>query len=233
MSSSSPARLQRQKAFVEIGGRDLPRTVGTLGDVRGPERQRGRRQVAGRVGMGDRAADRATVADRGIPDVARRVGEQRDMLGEQRRRLDVAVPRERTDGDVVAGVADVREVGDPADVDEHGRLSEAQLHQRQQAVPAGKKLGVVAVLAGEADRLLGARRPDIVERGGDHCDLLASLGWCGGGSCGDTRVFAEVRRCRVGVRRALFRGSPSRRSTGSPASARRSRRGRRGRRRWR
>ena len=74
----------------------------------------------------------------------------------------------RADGDVVAGVADVRQVGDAADVDEHARLGEAQLHQRQQAVAAGEELGIVAVLADEADRLVGGAGTDVVEGGRNH-----------------------------------------------------------------
>ena len=75
---------------------------------------------------------------------------------------------QRADGDVVAGVADVRQVGESADVDEHARLGEAQLHHRQQAVPAGEELGLVAVLADEADGLLGRSGADVVECCGDH-----------------------------------------------------------------
>ena len=75
---------------------------------------------------------------------------------------------ERADGDVVAGVADVRQVAEAADVDEHARLREAQLHQRQQAVAAGEELGVVAVLADEADGLVGGTGTDVVEGGGNH-----------------------------------------------------------------
>ena len=84
----------------------------------------------------------------------RRRGQERHLLLEQVGRLEVAVAGERADGDVVAAVADVRQVGQPADVDEHRRLGEPQLHQRQQRVPAGEELGVVAVLgrAGEAPR---------------------------------------------------------------------------------
>ena len=83
---------------------------------------------------------------------------------------------ERADGDVVAVLADVGKVGEPADVDEHGGLGEAQLHQRQQAVPTGEELGVVTVLASEAHRFLGARRSDVVERCGDHCPSPSGVG---------------------------------------------------------
>ena len=68
----------------------------------------------------------------------------------------------------------------PADVDEHARLGQAQLHQRQQAVAAGEELGVVAVLADQADRLLGRPGPHVVERGGDHDGSVCRVGgWRG------------------------------------------------------
>ena len=64
----------------------------------------------------------------------------------------------------------------PSDVDEHARLGQAQLHQRQQAVAAGEELGVLAVLADEADRLFGRAGPDVVEGGGDHDAAPCSSG---------------------------------------------------------
>ena len=139
-----------EEALVEVGGGDLPRPVRALGDVRRAEGERRGGQVGRRIGVGDRAADRAAVAHLRIADLAGRVGEQRDVLGQHVGALDVHVPRQRPDGDVVAGVTDVGQVAQPADVDQHGRLGQPQPHQRQQAVPAGEELGLVAVLADEA-----------------------------------------------------------------------------------
>ena len=96
--------------------------------------------------MGDRPADRAAVAHLRITDLAGGVGEQRDVLGQHVGALDVHVPCQRADGDVVAGVTDVGQVAQPADVDQHGWLGQPQPHQRQQAVPAGEELGLVPVL---------------------------------------------------------------------------------------
>ena len=110
VSSSSSAQRRGEEALVEVGGGDLARAVRALGDVGRAERQRRRRQVGRRVGVGDRPADRAPVAHLRVADVAGRVGEQRDVLGEHVGLLDVHVPGERADGDVVAGVADVRQV---------------------------------------------------------------------------------------------------------------------------
>jgi hypothetical protein len=78
------------------------------------------------------------------------------------------VAGERTDGDVVAGVADVRQVAEAADVDEDGRLGQAQLHERQQAVAAGEELGLVPVLGDQRDRFVGRAGADVVELGRDH-----------------------------------------------------------------
>ena len=142
-----------EEALEEVGRRDLAGAVRALRHVGGTERQRVGGQVARRVAVGDRATDRAAVTHLRIADVAGRMGEQRHVLGEHRALLDVHVPRHRADRDVVAGVADVRQVGQPADVDQHARLGEPQLHERQQAVPTGDELGVLAVLADEADRL--------------------------------------------------------------------------------
>ncbi len=109
--------------------------------------------------MGERAADGAAVTDLRVADLAGGVGEQRDVLLEQGRRLDVHVAGEGADRDVVAGVADVRQVAQASDVDQHARLGEAQLHHRQQAVAAGDELGLVTVFADEADRLARPIRP--------------------------------------------------------------------------
>ena len=120
--------------------------------------------------MSDRTADRAAVTYLRIADVAGSMRQQRHVLGKDRTGLDVHVAGERANRDVVAGVADVRQVGDATDVDQDARLGEAQLHQRQQAVPAGQKLGVLTMLADEADCLFGGTGTDVIEGGGNHAD---------------------------------------------------------------
>ena len=87
--------------------------------------------------------------------------------------LEVPVPGEGADGDVVAGVADVGEIAQAADVDQHRRRRQPQLHEREQRVAAGEQLGVVAVLTEQADRLVGRVGPLVVERGRDHAGLPA------------------------------------------------------------
>ena len=84
------------------------------------------------------------------------------------------MPRERTDRHVVTVVADVRQIAQAADVDQHRRCGQAQLHERQQRVAAGQQLGVVAVLGQEGDRVVGRVGPDVVEQGGDHFPARAA-----------------------------------------------------------
>lgn len=91
------------------------------------------------------------------------------MLGEHGRLLHVHVPGERADGDVVAGVLDVRQVLHVADVDEHSRLGEAQFHERDEAVAARQEFRFVAVLADERDGFLRGTGPLVLERCGNHC----------------------------------------------------------------
>ena len=69
--------------------------------------------------------------------------------------LQVVMTRERADGHVVAAVADVRQVGQPADVDEHGRCRQPQLHERQQRVATREQLGVVTVLLQQLHGVIG------------------------------------------------------------------------------
>ena len=69
---------------------------------------------------------------------------------------------------VVAGVARRTRGRQAADVDEHRRGRQPQLHQRQQRVAAGEELGVVAVLGEQRDRFVDRVGAGVGERGGDH-----------------------------------------------------------------
>ncbi len=64
--------------------------------------------------------------------------------------LELEVPRARTDGDLVALDPHVGQLLDTGDVDEHRGHGQPQLHDRQQRVPTGQDLGVLAVLASAA-----------------------------------------------------------------------------------
>ena len=155
-------RLQRrfEQALEELGRGDLPVPGWPAGDQRGVQGQDDRGQVGRGIAVRQRAADRAAVPDLRVADLAGRVRQQRDGLGQQRGVLQVAVPGQRADRDVPGRVADVAQLAQPGHIDEHLGLGQPQLHQRQQRVAAGQELGLVAVLGGQRQRLVhrgGAR----------------------------------------------------------------------------
>ena len=73
-----------------------------VGDDRRAERQRRGGIVGGRIVVGERAADRAAVAHRGIADAAGERGERRDGGFDDRAVGDVGVAGHRADHDRVA-----------------------------------------------------------------------------------------------------------------------------------
>ena len=147
-----------EEAGEEVVDRDLAR-AGRAGDhERHAQREHGRRQVGRRVGVHERAADRAAVADLPVADETRHVRQQRHPLGQQRGVHDVGMTGGRADRDVAVVLADVGQLRDAGDVDEDGRGGEPQLHHRQQRMAAGDELGVVAVLGQRRERRLDRRR---------------------------------------------------------------------------
>ena len=94
-------------------------------DHRVVQGQAERRQVAGRIGMGDRPADRAAVADLHVADVGD--GLDRDL---QRGRVeDLGIGRQRADLVAAVGLRpDAPELVEAADVDERVGARQPQLH---------------------------------------------------------------------------------------------------------
>ncbi len=104
--------------------------------------------------------------------------------------LEIVMPSECTDGDVVAAVAYVRQVAQPTDVDQHRRRRQPQLHQGQQRVTAGQQLGVLAVLPEQLHGVIGRLGPHVVEAGRDHRDFAS---WMSDHSrCGDAGISTSV-----------------------------------------
>jgi hypothetical protein len=73
------------------------------------------------------------------------------------------VRRRRADDDRVSLLPNPGEPRDAANVDEVRGLREAQLEDRDQAVPAGQQLRVVAVAAEELQRVVDRRGRVILE----------------------------------------------------------------------
>src|SRR5262249_41764140 len=88
----------------------------------------------------------------------------------------VAMPGQRPDRDHVTLVADVGQVAEPADVDEHVGHGEPQLHQRQQRVATRQELRILACVGGEAQRLVRAASTRVGKGGRDQEAFLSAGG---------------------------------------------------------
>ena len=120
------------------------------------------------IAMCERAADRPAVTHLRIADLTRCVRRRSGSARGGATRAATSLCRVSAPIAIVSAVlADVREVGEPADVDEERRPGEAELHRRQERVPAGEQLRVLP-LAEELDRVLGALGDLVVERSRDH-----------------------------------------------------------------
>ena len=115
-----------EHAREELRGRDHPLSTGAVGDELGTESEHHRWHVRRRVAVRERAAERAAVTHLRVADLARRVRDDRAVLGEQAVGGDGGVTGERADRDVRAAVADVVEVGHATYIDEFRRARDAQ-----------------------------------------------------------------------------------------------------------
>ena len=118
-----------------------------------------------RIGLAQRPADRAPVAHDRIGDHTLGVVQHREVLAGDRRRQEVGVAGHRADDEVVAVDGDRAELaGQIVDVDQVLRPGEAELHHRQQAVPAGDHARLRAELLEERDRMVDAGGTFVGER---------------------------------------------------------------------
>ena len=103
------------------------------------ERGQRDRQLGGRVGVGDRAADRAAVADRRVGDVGDGAGEQRPATRDDARALERRLAGERADAQRPARPPHGREVVDPVEVHDRRRAREAEVEQRHERLAARER----------------------------------------------------------------------------------------------
>jgi hypothetical protein len=142
--------------------------------------------VVGGIAVGEVSADRGLVADEGVGDHRRGVGEDRILRADEVRALEHAFARAPADLERPALLHHVLEPGDPPDVHEMGGLAQPELEEGQQALPTGQHLRVVAVL-GEQGHGFGQRSGGVVvERRRDHGALLP-LGSLNGTKAGTRR----------------------------------------------
>jgi hypothetical protein len=153
--------------------RDRPLAVGAVRDEVGVQCEQHRGEVRRGVAVRDGAADRAAVADLRVADELRRprehgAGALQDGVGDQLR-----VSSQRADRDAVAVVADVAELVEPAEVDEHRRPRDPELHRRDERVPAGEQLRVL-VASERLDRVVDGGGAVVLEGRRDHALALAA-----------------------------------------------------------
>ena len=117
--------------------------------------------------MAEVAAEGAAVAHRVVRDGFISFRQQRAARPDQRRMLDVVVPGERADGDAVAILPDVAQVGDAVDVDQAGGLDEPEIHHGNQAL-AARQNARVGVVGERLQRVVDARSPQVAEWCGFH-----------------------------------------------------------------
>ncbi len=133
-------------------------------------------------------------------DVADDAGSAR---GRARWFVDLAMGRPGADRQVVVRLDDAVQAGDVADVDEQRRLRQSELDQRQEAVAAGQQLRLALPILEDPQRLVQARRTDVVELAGNHALRPSSplrRGRCRpvqpgrAQSCGDDRGPGRIRQ---------------------------------------
>ena len=91
--------------------------------------------------------ERAHLPDYGIGNDPRHVSKQAPAtLVDPRRAFDVAVARNRADGQRITVRADVAQLADRVDVHDNGRTREAKPHGRDEALPACQHARVGAML---------------------------------------------------------------------------------------
>ena len=117
----------------------------------GTQRHRDGRQFRCRIGMRKIAADGAAVADLRMRDMRQSLADQGKQSGKGRVALQRLVARQRPNSRALPNTVQGL---DPVDVDQDRRPSEAKIHCRDQALPAGQEFRLVAMLRLQRQRLL-------------------------------------------------------------------------------
>ncbi len=131
--------------------------------------------ISGGVGVSERTAEGATMANLWVTDLGGGVRQQRRMFSDEIAGLDGPVLGQRADGEMIAGIVDVGQVIEAADVDHHRRVGETKLHHGKQRVATGHEFRLVTVLGESSQRLIGRTGPDIVERDRNHFEPPAAV----------------------------------------------------------
>jgi hypothetical protein len=142
--------------------------------VGGAESNHHRRHVVARIAVGRIAADRPDIANLRIGDLQRRLAQDRHLLREKLRRYDIVLAVHRPDDDIVAVLANPAKIAYRGEVDEMCGCSEPELHDRDHAVAAGERTGVLAEIGKQRDRVLHGFGAMVFECAWNHGSLPAA-----------------------------------------------------------
>ena len=142
-TSPGPERGLEQVAE-EIVGRDgaAPLRAGDLHLA--AEREQAGRQLGGRIGERDRAAERAAVADRRMADMRHGARDQRRVLRDDRRAFGRGVAHQGADLHAAVAARDAVETGNAVDVHQEARRVEPHVERGDQALAARQHARPVA-----------------------------------------------------------------------------------------
>ena len=95
--------------------------------------------------MGQRSAERATMAHRRVANECCNVREHRCVLGNDVGRFDFDVLGHRANSEMAISLTNIAKVANTSYIDEYRWSSKPELHHGNQRVTASKKLGLVTV----------------------------------------------------------------------------------------
>ncbi len=204
--------------LVEVSRRDAPFAVFADQMIGRAETHHHRRHVVAGVAVGDVAPDRADIPHLRIGDDQRRFREDRRLGGDNPRGQQFVLGGGRADDEVRPVLANAFEFGDRAEIDEVGRFGEAELHHRNEAVPARQRARLLAQVAQQSDGLGNRLGAMVIERGRNHM-LLPAAGDANVRICRARRICKSCRasKCRVAVR--PFKRRITKRAVWAPKAA--------------
>ena len=150
------ARAERglEQAFEEIIGLHRAPAV-RPGDIHfTAERQQARRQFGGGIGEGNRAAERAAVADRRMADMRHGERDQRRMPGDLGGAFGLGVAGQRADLDLAGFHRDAGKPADAIQVDQQLRRRQPHVERGDQALAAGEQPRLAVGARQQLDRMI-------------------------------------------------------------------------------
>src|SRR5262245_53659437 len=158
----------RERALEELLDRNRPRSRRGAGFDVGPDREHDRAPVGLRVGVCERAANRAEVAHDRVGDLRGCRAESAEPAAEQLRALARLVTDERAHAETAVLLCEGVQTGNRVDVDKRPWGRESELHQWDQTLAPGEDLRLAVESVEELTDFLEGRWSEVLEPGGIH-----------------------------------------------------------------